>query len=59
MAPVIELEPPFAPTTIETCDHGLRLLRVLRREGNVEERQLAQLAIDELLDVRLDLMAAR
>ena len=43
------------PVTVAECDAALRLLRVARREGSVEARELAQLAIDDVLDRRLEL----
>lgn len=46
-------------STVADCDAALRLLRRLRREGAVEERALAQLAIDDVLDRRLELMRER
>lgn len=46
--------PPLA--TVGDVDAGLRLLRRLRREGDLDERLLAQSAINELLDWRLKLM---
>lgn len=49
---------PDAPpllATVGDCDAGLRILARLRREGDLEERRLAQSAIDNLLDRRLEL----
>lgn len=46
--------PPVLPTVAD-CDAGLRLLRRLRREGDLEERVLAQSAIDEILERRFEL----
>lgn len=43
------------PSSVADCDQALGLLRVLRREGTLEERALAQLAIDDVLDRRLEL----
>jgi hypothetical protein len=38
--------------TVADCDRALELLRVLSRQGSVEERELAWLSIDEVLDRR-------
>lgn len=41
------------------CDLALELLRVLSRSGSVEERELARLSIDDLLERRYELSAGR
>ena len=41
-----------APLTLEECDEALALLRVAARTGEVEWRELARLAIDDVLDAR-------
>jgi hypothetical protein len=47
----------LAPSpTLVALDTGLSLLRLMRRQGEIEERQAAQEAIDDLLDRRLELM---
>lgn len=43
-------------STLVACDTGLALLRLMRRQGDVDERKAAQVAIDDLLDRRLELM---
>jgi hypothetical protein len=43
------------PDSVADCDAALLLLRRLRREGTLEERGLAQVAIDDVLDRRLEL----
>jgi hypothetical protein len=48
----------FVVARLVDCDAGLALLRVLARSGSVEERALARVSIDELLDRRLELTAA-
>jgi hypothetical protein len=54
---VTTLAAPVMPSpTLVALDTGLALLRLMRRQGEVEERQAAQLAIDDLLDRRLELM---
>lgn len=48
-----------APESVADCDAALRLLRVMRRNGGVEERELAQLSIDRVLDLRNKLARKR
>lgn len=43
--------------SVADCDRALALLRVLSRQGSVEERELAWLSIDEVLDRRVALEA--
>jgi hypothetical protein len=45
------------PTTLAACDRALEKLRVLARSGSVEERALARIALDDVLDRRNELMA--
>lgn len=40
------------PVTVAGCDEALALLRVAARTGEVEWRELARLAIDDVLDAR-------
>jgi hypothetical protein len=44
---------------VADCDEALGLLRRLAREGSVAERDLARLAIDDVLDRRNELLAER
>jgi hypothetical protein len=53
---VTTLAPGLPSPTLVALDTGLSLLRLMRRTGEVEERQAAQEAIDDLLDRRLELM---
>lgn len=55
-APLV-VEAPLPLDTVADIDEGLRLLRRLRREGDLGERVLAQAAIDDLLDLRNELTA--
>lgn len=41
--------------SVAACDRALELLRVLTRSGPVEERELAWLSIDAVLERRLEL----
>lgn len=52
------LDAPPALVTVADCDAGLRLLRRLRREGDLDERVLAQSAIDDILERRFKLTEA-
>lgn len=45
------------PATVADCDRALERLRLLTLEGGLEERALARLAIDDVLDRRLELTA--
>jgi hypothetical protein len=50
---------PLRPNpTLVASDTGLALLRIMRRRGDEDERKGAQLAIDDLLDRRLELLRA-
>ena len=44
------------PESIADCDRALALLRTLVRSGTVEERSVARIAIDDVLDRRNELM---
>lgn len=48
-----------AARSVADCDRALELLRVLARSGSVEERELARLTIDEVLDRRNELVGKR
>lgn len=43
------------PDSVVDCDAALALLRLMRREGTLEERAIAQVAIDDVLDRRNEL----
>lgn len=45
------------PSSVVDCDQALMLLRRVRREGTLEQREVAQVAIDDVLDRRLELTA--
>jgi hypothetical protein len=44
--------------SVADCDRWLAVLSVSVRRGSVEERELAWLTVDEVLDRRLELVAA-
>jgi hypothetical protein len=50
--------PTRVPVTVADCDRALRLLRLRLRMGGLEERALARIATDDVLDRRLELTRA-
>lgn len=49
------------PGSVADCDRALELLRVMARSGTVDERRMARIATDDVLDRRneLELEASR
>lgn len=55
MEPSSTLATDRIPASVTDCDRALELLRRLVRAGSVEERQIARIAVDDVLDRRHEL----